>query len=60
LPKNASRCIRASKGSAKETILDILGRLLDDALRLETINGYSSPGDFQETRERLSSFFAKK
>jgi enoyl-CoA hydratase/carnithine racemase len=54
--KNSQPAIR----SAKETILDIIGRPLDDALRLETINGYSSAGDFQETRERLSSFFAKK
>jgi enoyl-CoA hydratase/carnithine racemase len=46
--------------SAKETILDILGRPLDEALRLETINGYSSPGDFKDTQERLASFFTKK
>jgi enoyl-CoA hydratase/carnithine racemase len=54
--KNSQPAIR----SAKETILEIIGRPLDDALRLETINGYSSAGDFQETRERLASFFAKK
>ncbi|MCX5888128.1 MAG: enoyl-CoA hydratase-related protein [Deltaproteobacteria bacterium] len=54
--KNSQPAIR----SAKETIFDILGRPLDDALRLETINGYSSPGDFKETQERLAGFFAKK
>ncbi len=54
--KNSQPAIR----SAKETIFDILGRSLDDALRLETINGYSSLGDFKETRERLAKFFAKE
>jgi enoyl-CoA hydratase len=54
--KNSQKGIR----SAKETILDIIGRPLDDALRLETINAYSCLGDFQETRERLAAFFAKK
>lgn len=54
--KNSQKAIR----SAKETILDIIGRPLDDALRLETINGYSCAGDFRETRERLAAFFAKK
>lgn len=53
--KNGQQAIR----SAKETILDIIGRPLDDALRLETINGYSSLGDFQETKKRLAKFFAK-
>lgn len=45
--------------SAKETILDVIGRSLDDALRLETINGYSSVGDFSEVRQRLDKFFDK-
>ncbi|TCO80734.1 enoyl-CoA hydratase [Plasticicumulans lactativorans] len=45
--------------SAKETVLDIIGRPLDDALRLESINGYSSVGDFAEVRERLARFFAR-
>lgn len=53
--KNSQPAIR----SAKETILDVIGRPLDDALRLETINGYSSPGDFQETKARLAKFYAK-
>jgi enoyl-CoA hydratase/carnithine racemase len=53
---NSQQAIR----SAKETIFDIIGRPLDDALRLETINGYSSVGDFSEVRERLSRFFGKQ
>jgi len=53
---NSQQAIR----SAKETILDVLGRTLDDALRLETLNGYSSLGDFSEARERLSRFYSKE
>jgi enoyl-CoA hydratase/carnithine racemase len=52
---NSQQAIR----SAKETVLDIIGRPLDDALRLETINGYSSVGDFTEVKERLAKFFKK-
>ena len=52
---NSQQAIR----SAKETVLDIIGRPLDDALRLETINGYSSVGDFNEVRERLAKFFSR-
>ena len=43
--------------SAKETLYDIVGRSLDDALRLETFNAYSA--DFDDVRERLSRFFNK-
>ncbi|NJD91636.1 MAG: enoyl-CoA hydratase/isomerase family protein [Geobacter sp.] len=53
---NSQQAIR----SAKETILDVVGRTLDDALRVETFNAYSSPGDFNETRERLAEFNAKQ
>ncbi len=52
---NSQQAIR----SAKETILDVVGRTLDDALRLETINAYSSLGDFSEARERLAGFYNK-
>lgn len=45
--------------SAKETILDLIGRPLDDALRLEAINGYSSVGDFGDVRARLDRFLRK-
>jgi len=54
--RNSQQAIR----SAKETVLDVIGRPLDDALRLETINGYSSVGDFTEVRERLANFFSRK
>ena len=52
---NSQQAIR----SAKETILDVVGRTLADALRLETINAYSSLGDFSEAKERLAQFYAK-
>jgi len=32
---------------------------LDDALKLETINAYSSLGDYKEARERLKTFYNK-
>lgn len=41
--------------SAKETILDLVGRELDDALRLETLNAYAA--DFDDVRARLDIFF---
>lgn len=50
---NGQQAIR----SAKETILDMIGRPLDDALKLEAVNGYSSAGDFREVAERLRKFF---
>jgi enoyl-CoA hydratase/carnithine racemase len=45
--------------SAKETIQEVIGRTLDDALRIETNNGYSSVGDFREVKERLEIFLRK-
>lgn len=53
---NSQQAIR----SAKETVLDIIGRPLDDALRVETLNGYSSVGDFSDVRARLDRFFSKE
>lgn len=53
---NSQQAIR----SAKETIQEVVGRTLDDALRIEAINGYSSVGDFGEVRERLEAFFRKE
>ncbi len=49
---NSQQAIR----SARETILEVIGRTLEDALRLETLYGYSSLGDFKEAGERLSKF----
>jgi enoyl-CoA hydratase len=42
--------------SAKRTLLDHIGRGLDEALRAEAMNAYSCLGDFSEARERLRSF----
>ncbi len=53
--RNSQQAIR----SAKETILDVAGRTLDDALRIETLNAYSCLGDFTEARERLASFYSR-
>ncbi len=43
--------------SAKETILDVIGRPLDDQLRIEALNGYASGSP--QTRERLEKFYTK-
>ncbi len=48
---NSQRAIR----SAKETLHDLVGRELDDALRLENLNAYAA--DFDEVRVRLERFF---
>lgn len=53
--RNSQQAVR----SAKETILEVIGRPLDDALRLEAVNGYSSVGDFSDARQRLAKFFAR-
>ena len=50
--RNSQTAVR----SAKETILDVIGRPLDEQLRIEALNGYSSP-DPEETRERLQRFY---
>jgi len=44
--------------SAKETILDVIGRPLDDQLRIEALNGYSSAGP--ATADRLRQFYDKR
>ncbi len=44
--------------SAKETILDVIGRPLDDQLRIEALNAYSC-ADPEETIERLRRFYEK-
>jgi enoyl-CoA hydratase/carnithine racemase len=52
--RNSQRAVR----SAKETILDVIGRPLDDQLRIEALNGYSSP-DPEETIALLNRFYEK-
>jgi enoyl-CoA hydratase/carnithine racemase len=44
--------------SAKETILDVIGRPLDDQLRIDALNGWSSP-DPEETEALLGRFYDK-
>ena len=44
--------------SAKETILDVIGRPLDDQLRLEAINAYGRP-NAEETMGLLKRFYDK-
>lgn len=44
--------------SAKETILDMIGKNLDDQLRIEAINGYSV-ATREEVSSRLQSFYNK-
>jgi len=50
--RNSQRAVR----SAKQTILDVIGRSLDDQLALEAVNAYSSP-DREETLARLRRFY---
>jgi len=44
--------------SAKETILDVVGRPLDDQLRIEALNAYAC-ADPEETLGRLRQFYDK-
>lgn len=50
---NSQRAIR----SGKETLHELIGRSLDDALRLENFNAYSA--DFNEVQACLERFFNK-
>jgi enoyl-CoA hydratase/carnithine racemase len=52
--RNSQTAVR----SAKETILDVIGRPLDDQLRLEALNGYSC-ADREETLALLKDFYEK-
>jgi enoyl-CoA hydratase/carnithine racemase len=45
--------------SAKETILDVIGRPLDDQLRIEALTAYSV-GDPGEISDRLQQFYDKE
>ena len=59
--ETARRILRNSQGavrSAKETILDVIGRPLDDQLRIEALNGYSA-ADPEETLGLLKRFYDK-
>src|SRR5215212_8163645 len=52
--RNSQTAVR----SAKETILDVIGRPLDDQLRIEALNAYSS-FDPDETFGRLRRFYER-
>jgi enoyl-CoA hydratase/carnithine racemase len=52
--RNSQTAVR----SAKETILEVIGRPLDDQLRIEALNAYSSP-DPEETAALLQRFYDK-
>jgi enoyl-CoA hydratase/carnithine racemase len=52
--RNSQRAVR----SAKETILDVIGRPLDDQLRIEALNGYAT-ADVEETMGLLRRFYDK-
>jgi enoyl-CoA hydratase/carnithine racemase len=50
---------RAAVESAKETILEVVGRPLDDQLRLECLYGYSTMGD-PEINQRRAEFLERR
>ena len=52
--RNSQNAVR----SAKRTILDVIGRPLDDQLRLEAVNAYGAP-DPEETLGLLRRFYDK-
>jgi enoyl-CoA hydratase/carnithine racemase len=51
---------RQAVESAKETIFEVIGRPLDDQLKLEALLGYAICGDNPAIRERSDAFFDKK
>ena len=53
--RNARRAVE----SAKETILEVIGRPLDDQLKLEALLGYAICGDNPAIRDRSQEFFDK-
>jgi enoyl-CoA hydratase/carnithine racemase len=59
--ETAARILRNSQvavRSAKETILDVIGRPLDDQLRIEALNAYAC-ADPEETIELLRQFYER-
>jgi enoyl-CoA hydratase/carnithine racemase len=50
---------RRAVESAKETIMEVIGRPLDDQLRLEALLGYALCGDNPEIVKRSAEFFNK-
>jgi enoyl-CoA hydratase/carnithine racemase len=59
--ETAAKILRNSQvavRSAKETILDVIGRPLDDQLRIEALNAYAC-ADPEETMELLRQFYER-
>jgi enoyl-CoA hydratase/carnithine racemase len=57
--RTAAQILRNSQiavRSAKETILDVIGRPLDDQLKIEALNAYAC-ADTEETMGRLKQFY---
>jgi enoyl-CoA hydratase/carnithine racemase len=50
---------QAALHSAKATILDMVGRSLDDQLRIEAVNGYSCMANGVDVKKRLQAFYDK-
>ncbi|MDJ0948757.1 MAG: enoyl-CoA hydratase/isomerase family protein [Alphaproteobacteria bacterium] len=50
---------QASVRSAKRTILDMIGRRLDDQLKIEALAGYTLMADGRDVTERLQRFYDK-
>ena len=53
------RCDRAATESAKQTLLECIGRTLHDQLRVEAMWGYALCGGNQTVMERSRQFFDK-
>lgn len=50
---------QAALRSAKRTLLDMIGRPLDDQLRIEAVNGYSRMASGKDVTRRLAQFYAR-
>jgi enoyl-CoA hydratase/carnithine racemase len=53
------RCDQAAIESAKQTVLEVVGRTLHDQLRVEAMWGYALCGGNQTVMERSQKFFDK-
>jgi hypothetical protein len=58
-PISAERALQAAIESAKETVLEIIGRPLHDQLRVEAMWGYALCGGNPTVQERSQQFFDK-
>jgi enoyl-CoA hydratase/carnithine racemase len=58
--QNILKCDRRAVESAKETILELIGRTLHDQLRVENMWGYALCGGNPSIRTHMSEFYAQK